>query len=64
MAILEDARWLIEQLVKDIDGHICRRMRLNMSGAVRSANYSPRPYTNLRLNLTPYLVHGHSLNRG
>ena len=39
-AILEDARWPTEQSVKDIGGHICRRMRLNMSGAVRSANYS------------------------
>ena len=64
VVILEDVHWPTEQLDKAIGGHICRRMRLNMSGAVRNVNYLPQPYINLHPSLIPYLAPGHLLSGG
>uniref|UniRef100_A0A2N9EA47 Uncharacterized protein n=1 Tax=Fagus sylvatica TaxID=28930 RepID=A0A2N9EA47_FAGSY len=53
VAILEGDRWLTGRSGRAIGGPICRKMRLNMSNAARSASYSPQPYTSQASQLNP-----------
>uniref|UniRef100_A0A2N9GJI0 RNA-directed DNA polymerase n=1 Tax=Fagus sylvatica TaxID=28930 RepID=A0A2N9GJI0_FAGSY len=53
VAILEGDRWLTGRSGRAIGGPICRKMRLNMSNAARSASYSPQPYTSRHHSFNP-----------
>ena len=62
-AIQEEDSYLIEPLLRDTGGRVCKRRHKNMLGSVISVKDSRRIFTSLKGFSILFLVLGHLLNR-